>query len=211
MLLLGYLIRGADTKDYLLGYKQELIPPHPCNRYRSIYEIDFLPESFLLARKKKDFYGTMDGFMLVSENVKSFCKTNKYKNIQFKKIRNSSYYWLKPNNIIEFDSDTRKVWFKDYNKKCKGYDEIIGATPVCLIDKSPLKDGFYRTDISFGGYGKSPLICIGTETQQKIKSGGFTGIQFEKIYDRYKKLPDMEFLKKASTDPNFSFLDILDD
>ena len=80
-----------------------------------------------------------------------------------------------------------------FNKKCNGYREISQIRQICLVDKSPLEDNFYRTDLSFGdAQGKSPLTCIGIETFMKIKKAGFKGVYFDKIFDRYEKLPDLK-------------------
>ena len=99
-MLLGYEFHGSDAKNRMLGDNLELAPPHPCNFYRSIYEINFLPDSYKIPMRKNDFYSSADGFLLVSERVKEFCKKNKYDGLEFIPLSQTKYYWLKSFNII---------------------------------------------------------------------------------------------------------------
>lgn len=81
----------------------------------------------------------------------------------------------------------RETKFINYSSNCHGYEEIIGATPVCLKDKTVLPDSFFRTDICFGSFaGKSPLYLIGEATRRKLVAAGFKEIFFEKILDKYE-------------------------
>lgn len=191
-MLLGYNLVATDTRKWLLGDNLEYAPSNPCNKYKNIYEINFLPDNFLLPRGKKDFYETLDGFFLVSEKVKEFCDYYQYKNLEFVPLPNSNYYWFKSENILKYDIKTRGTRFLNHSEECNGYLEIVGATPVCLIDKKPIGDNFFRTDVFFGGKnGKSPLLCIGIETFSKIKDYTLSGLHFQKILDKYDKIPDM--------------------
>ncbi len=72
-MLLGYEFYGSDARENMLGDECELAPPHPCNLYRSIYEINYLPDNFKIPKRRNDFYGSGDGFLLVSEKVRKFC------------------------------------------------------------------------------------------------------------------------------------------
>ena len=85
----------------------ELAPPHPGNLYRSIYEINFLPDNFKIPKRKNDFYGSADGFLLVSEKTKAFCEKNKYKGLEFIPLANTKYYWLKSENVLEYDKKNK--------------------------------------------------------------------------------------------------------
>lgn len=191
--LIGYKLVATDAKERMLGDYLEYAPPDPCNKYKSIYEINHLPSNFKLPKKKVDFFVTADGYQLVSEEVKQFCLENKYQGLVFLPLKGTTFFWLKTNNIIEYDYKTAGVLFLGFNKKCNGYREISRIRQICLVDKSPLEDNFYRTDLSFGdAQGKSPLTCIGIETYMKIKKAGFKGVYFDKIFDRYEKLPDLK-------------------
>ena len=209
-MLLGYEFNGSDAKEKMLGDMLELAPPHPCNLYRSIYEINFLPDNYKIPKRKNDFYDSPDGFLLVSERVKAFCQKNKYKGLEFIPLPNTEYYWLKSVNIIEYDKKNKYLKQEEYSKKCKDYRNVSCPTPVFLVQKKPLGDNFYRTDLSFGDDGKAPITCIGIETYKKLKKEKFTGIFVEEIHDQYdpKQLPDWEIYKKMD-DPDFDFLTLL--
>lgn len=189
-MLLGYTLICSDISCRLLGDNFLHAPPNPCNNYLSIYDINYIPDNFKMPKKKHDFFETMDGFLLVSERVRRFCVSNKYRHLEFVKLKSYKYYWLKSNNVIEFDHKTRGTLFLGYSKKCKGYKEVVGAHPVCLIDKRPLSDNFHRTDICFGDEDtKSPVNCVGIRTYEKIRSLGFKGVNFDKILDTYESIP----------------------
>lgn len=210
-MLLGYELEGADGKEYVLGYKAELAPPHPCNVYRSIYDVNYLPAKFKLPGTK-DFYYSSDGFLLVSKRVVSFCNREGYKNLEFISLNNDRYFWFKTHNIVRVNEKAGYFRFYGYNEKCKEYREVMRPGPLFLRKRKPLDDNFYRTDICFGGTPKGPEICIGVETYKKLKRQGFTGFYGNEICDKYdkKKLPNMEMYDKMKN-PDFSFLDLLDE
>ncbi len=211
-MLLGYELNGSDAKLPMLGDGLELAPPNPCNPYKSIYEINFLPDSFKIPKRRNDFYDSLDGFFLVSERVLDFCKKNNYRNLEFIPLKNTKYFWLKSNNIIRYNKKSKYIRYYNYSKKCKGYEEIVSPGPLFLMNKTPLSDNFHRTDISFGKNGRSPVMCIGIETYKKIKKAGFTGVFVNEIHDKYdeKKLPDMKLFDKMN-ESDFSFLDLIKD
>lgn len=193
-MLLGYTLIATDTRSWVLEeyFSQLDSDDNTCDKYKCIYDIDFVPKVFKLPKTKKDFYWSIDGYLLVSERVKLFCRSNKYAGLKFIKIPGTDYYWLKTSNVLKYDIKKRGTLFLNYNKKCKEYEEIVGADPVCLVDNTLLGDNFYRTDISFGHMTKSPVECVGIKTKNKIKMAGFTGIYFDEIHDHYKVIPKMK-------------------
>ncbi|MFD2919452.1 hypothetical protein ACFS6H_07040 [Terrimonas rubra] len=194
-MLLGSYLDGTEIKKYLFGYNREYLTTFkdPCQAYKSVFDIKKLPEDFKMPKTNKDFFRTLDSIMLVSSRVIRFCVDNGYKNISFINLPGTDYHWLIPKNTVKYDYKTRDVLFLDYSRKCKAYNQILGPTPVCLVDKTPLGDNFYRTDLSFGSsiVALHPLICIGTTTKEKIKAAGLTGCTFRQIFDKYDQLPDL--------------------
>ena len=93
---------------------------------------------------------------------------------------------FKVKNSIDFDVDRRNTRFLEFNEICNEYNEVVGATPVCLKENRQIEIGFYRTNIEFGrGYAKSPLILVDSETFKLIKKEKFKGLYGEKILDKY--------------------------
>jgi len=182
-MILGYVILDPDNEDYML----DKIAQNKCANYSNIYDLNFINSSYQFKKKKYNISSTYDGFKIVSEKFRQFCEREKYQGLEFVKLpKSSGFYWFKIHNIVEYDAGARKTQFINYNKECKGYEQIIGATPACLKSKIPLPDGFYRTDICFGNYaGKSPLEIVGTITMAKLKAAGFFEIYFEEILDEY--------------------------
>lgn len=178
---LGYVLSPPDNGEYMF-YKLEI---DECTKYRNIYDTNKIDPEFRVF-KKKDITETYDGYKIVSNRFKLFCETEGYENLEFISLSTPGFYWFKVNNIINYDGKARGTQFINYSEYCNGYEEIIGATPACLKNKSIIPDNFFRTDICFGSYHrKSPLYIIGQETKNKLKAAGFKEIYFEKILDKY--------------------------
>lgn len=121
--------------------------------------------------------------------------------------KSPGFYWFKIQNILEYDADAkgklfvnyddisnapyidlkeRRIKFINYNDQFKGYEEIIGPSPICLKNKKPLPDGFFRTDLCFASYAsKHPIYMVGEATKKKLKDAGFKEIDLDKILDKY--------------------------
>lgn len=181
-MILGYLLTPPDNGDYMF-YKLEI---DECTKYSDIFRINRVNPDFKVSKKKKNITETFDGYKIVSEVFKFFCENEKYENLEFVPLSTPGFYWFKTHNIIEFDVVARETSFRNYNEKCKGYEEITGATPACLKNKVVLPDGFFRTDVCFGDSSmKSPLYMVGAQTKQKLKEAGFKEIYFNEILDKY--------------------------
>lgn len=192
-MLLGYTLIIPDNGDTFI--EDDALTT--CSKYSNIYDLNIMNPDFALKKKKYNISSTYDSFTIVSEKFKTFCQNEKYKGLKFITLpKSQGFYWFKVNNIIEFDCDARKTRFINYSEACDGYEEIIGADPACLKNKTPLPDGFFRSDICFGStYQKSPLEIVGKATMTKLKLAGFKEIFFEKILDVYD-------WQKNGIDPN---------
>ncbi|WP_325564660.1 hypothetical protein [Pedobacter sp.] len=181
-MLLGFVLVIYDNKCNM--YKK--LELNECDKYKDTYTINRIDPTIKI-KTKRAFSSTYDNLTIVTEQVKSFCTNEGYEGLEFIELPNSpGFYWFKIHNIIEFDAEAYGTRFINYNKQCEGYEEIIGATPACLKVKEEIRDGFFRTDISFGSFAtKAPLEIIGPMTKEKLKASGFTGIDYNEIYDKY--------------------------
>lgn len=141
---------------------------------------------YKVAKKRADILLTYDGYYIVTEKFKEFCKENKYSNITFTKLADSAgYYFFMPHEIYKLDYIHRKTRFLNKRECCGSYDEIIGATPAYKLSSfSTQSDDFInRSEYFFGTKGcKEPLIIIGIKTQQKMKVAGLKGISYNNVY-----------------------------
>jgi hypothetical protein len=182
-MILGYVILGPDN-----GYNMyRNLQLDKCSKYMNVYSIDKIDKDMRIRKLKNDFTYTYDGFAIVSDRFKQFCERESYHGIEFIDVSGcQKYFWFKIQNVIEFDAEARRTQFISFNAECNGYEEIIGATPACLKQTTPLPDGFFRTDIFFGSYaGKSPLELIGAATKEKMEAEDFSGIYFKEILTEY--------------------------
>lgn len=71
---------------------------------------------YKVAKKRADILLTYDGYYIVTEKFKEFCKENKYSNITFTKLADSAgYYFFMPHEIYKLDYIHRKTRF--FSKK----------------------------------------------------------------------------------------------
>ncbi|MDB5138531.1 MAG: hypothetical protein JWR12_447 [Mucilaginibacter sp.] len=181
-MLLGYVVFSHDNKHSM--YRN--LKLNECDKYSDTYTINRIDPGIKI-RTKKPISSTYDNFTIVSDQFKTFCEDQKYEGLEFVILPNSpGLYWFKIHNIIEYDIENCNVRLINYSDKCRGYEEIIGATPACLKIKELIPDGFFRTDICFGSFqSKSPLKVIGLETRQKLKMAGIKGLDLSEILDKY--------------------------
>jgi hypothetical protein len=186
MKVLGFSISGPDNDSYMNSEQYE-VNICKCLDYVKNRQLHLNP-NFKLTKKTYDISYTYDSYLIVSERFKQFCVENKYHGISFFAIPNyATKFIMLVTNIIKFDTARRETTFIEFNSDCNEYNEVVGATPVCLSDNSILSDGFYRTDIEFGrSYAKDPIILVGLDTGAKLKAQKFKGLYLEKILDKYK-------------------------
>jgi hypothetical protein len=153
-------------------------------KFSNVYELGRINPKYKLGRIRKDFLATYDGYYIVSQKFHDFCKREKYEHLEFIELPNNpNFYWFKVHSILPFDTERRGTRFLNYSAEFNGFEEIIGATPVYLKIDEPITEGIFRTNVCFGtGISKSPVICFGIITKEKIQKEGLTGFYFEKVY-----------------------------
>jgi hypothetical protein len=180
--LLGYVIYAYYNKFRMNNYDAL----SECERFSDIYLINRFDPAVKM-KTNKNISVTYDNYTIVSDVFKTFCESQNYRGIEFITLPNSSgLYWFKINNMLEWDPEDEGVRFLNYSEECKGYEEIIGANPFHLKIREPVPDGFFRSDLCFGGFqNKFPLNIIGIETKRKLKEACIKGIDGSEIFDRY--------------------------
>lgn len=180
-MILGYKLSGADNDSYM--YIDAVGLPL-CKGCGYITDSEYVNPHLIINRKVYDFSYTYDGCCIVSLEFKEFCKRFKYPDVEFKEILSEpSFFYFIAKKLLTFDVDKRKTRFEKLCRVCGNYESVVGANPVFLrAIKTPLGDGFYRTDQQFGsGNEKHPLIIVGVETYKKMKKEKFTGIYPKEI------------------------------
>ncbi len=182
-MLLGYTIIYPDTDAFMLSE----VKLDECAKYSNVYDLNIIDPNFKVPKRAKNISATYDGYTIVSEKFKAFCETGGYTGVEFLSLPGApGFYWFRVHNILVCDVEARGTEFLNYSEKCKGYEEIIGITPICLKDPKVLEDRFYRTDLFAGSFErKSPTYMVGKETKKKLVAAGFREIYFQKIQDRY--------------------------
>lgn len=185
-MIVGYGISGPDNDSYLNpdGWGKSICEVIDFVNYRE----KFLSEKFRVKRSNFNWSNTYDGGTIVSQKFRDFCLRNNYEGLEFYPLKKQKeLYLFKCSIITKFDIDRRQTKFEEYKEECKMYNSIAGAHPICLKSNKVLSDGFYSTDIKFGGgYEQSPILIIGVDTYNKLKIEQFKDIDFEPILDEYE-------------------------
>lgn len=169
-MLLGYEISDNDNDELFLEDEKKLPKEW---KYKNTYEYNQMPASLKMKKRKIDIGSTHDGFTVVSERFKSLCEQSKFERLEFTQLPNdNNFYLFRVYNVLEFDSFARKTEYINFSKEFNGYEEIIGATPICLKSKQPVPEGtLYRTDIFFWDRSKKVAGVNGRYRDKEINRG----------------------------------------
>jgi hypothetical protein len=137
-MILGYYLQGQDNDSYLNAdlYEKNISECLDFVRNREKY----INQDFIVKRTKYEFSYTYDGALIVSQRFKDFCEKNKLKEIEFYQLKyQQEYYLFKVKKTIDFDVERRNTRFLEFNESCNEYNEVVGATPVCLKENRQLE------------------------------------------------------------------------
>jgi len=180
-MILGYILTGSDNDSFMLDDAD--ISTQRCPTCKYLSDFSYHNPFFKLKRKAYDYSHPYDIGSIVSLRFKEFCIREKYSATSFKEFeREPNFFQLVVTAIVQFDSAKSKTRLTGYCETCQNYEEAIMAFSYLKNDSTPLKDGFYRTDMVFGSKDcKNPLVIVGVETYQKLKREKMKGLYFEAI------------------------------
>lgn len=88
------------------------------------------------------------------------------------------YFAVDPGKRVEFDIERRRTRFEGLCKECGRYFDVIGATPIFLLQQAGLPDEIVGTDVEFGsGDEQHPLLLVGPRLGQLLISKKVSGLQ----------------------------------
>lgn len=172
---LAYLISAKDIgADFYEGAPRQIF----CEECNSVLDENYMPASLkLYSRTLPDLGYTYDNQAVCSQRFKDFCEEEKYA-VDFWKINSvAPAFHFRPRQSLRFDAIRRQTRFLSPCSRCKGYQGVIGAKPVFLLDVTePIQRGIFRTDLKFGSFAsKGSLIIVGIETRAELVKSRFTG------------------------------------
>lgn len=192
-MLIAYQISPHDDGTHMLGRETFRPPPsagyydwrfgkdgvpHPatCETCGRKTDANYVHPKFRAKKRTWDISSTYDGYCIVSSRFRQFCEQQGWRGMQFVTLpSDNDFFVLRISKTLTFDAERRETRFEDPCPTCKSYFNVIGANPAYLHGiKSPIKEGFFRSDLEFGsGHEQHPLILIGVETAKKLKDQGF--------------------------------------
>jgi len=182
--LIGYKIGGHYNGTDMFEEKGELPECPECH-----YRLDFQAHNPLYRQGRKrrsDLLGTYDGQGIVTKLFHDFCKEQDYANVRLLEFTNDPdhFHLVVDEPVLKLDIERMRIRFLNRCPACGNYEEILGPYPLRIMRSDVLPDGFYRSDLVFGGFSrKHPLIIIGLETGEKMEAG-LKGIIFHGVYGR---------------------------
>jgi len=193
MSVIGYTLSGPDNGTFMFREKSDLPRCDACG-----YPLDFLAHNPKYQFRKRERDSQKDGYVkrgadlsstydlhyIASERFRDFCLGEGYEGLVFREFeKDKSHFDLVVEKEVQFDAARRGTVFERFCKTCKNYESVVGATPAYLSRKTPLSDGFYRTDLLFGSQDrKSPLILVGSETKARLETANLNGLSFSPAY-----------------------------
>lgn len=180
--IVGYVLRGHDiSAELFVNAASEVV----CPRCKSRVDHLYIPPPIRINPSQKYGVGnTRDLQQLLSAPLlKLIDETTSHKFDRYLVCEDPAYFYVRVHECIEFDAERRKTKFGAPCAKCGLPGYVVGATPAYLKCHSLPDNGFFRTDLEFGGgSGKSPLLIVGKALKQKIESIHFRGVYFHDAY-----------------------------
>jgi hypothetical protein len=143
--------------------------PHPaCPECGFVVNHDWVDPGFGLTRKQYDASFTYDGYLIVSQ---AFRNAADDRDLKYTALPSApGFYALQVVPVLRFDVERRETRFLGLCQQCGRYAQVVGATPVFLLDEpdEPTHD-FYRTDHEFGSFdGKHPVILVTDQMSDRL-------------------------------------------
>jgi hypothetical protein len=150
--------------------------PHPstCGRCGRKTDTDYISPTFRVRRRNEDLVATCDGYVLASRRLRDYCVRQALPGVAFASLpADDEFFCLRSNRIVQFDAEARRTRFENFCEDCRGFYNVIGATPTFLKrGAASLSAGFYRTDLEFGsGPEQGPLIIVAEPTGRQLRAG----------------------------------------
>jgi hypothetical protein len=135
----------------------------------------WIDPGFVLRKRGFDASYTYDGYLIVTERLRSLLEKGTARFLTLPS--EPGFHVLVAEEVVPFDSGRRQTRFEQWCDLCERYAVVAGATPAFLDVSRPLPGWVYRTDIEFGsGNEQHPLTVVGPGTADRIRLGGFAGI-----------------------------------
>jgi len=150
------------------------------------YRLDYfaINRGYRWKDSQEDVGATYDGYLIVSEQFRSFCLHEGYTGLKFEIFENDhQHYALIVEHTVAFDYAKRKTKFEKLCPACENYESVVGAKPSYLITDQALSDGMYRSDLLIGsGNEKHPLIFVAETTRLRMLASGLKGLEFSDVF-----------------------------
>jgi len=187
MTLIGYSIDGPDNDSHMCSSCDKvfegMVGLRVCSKCGYRTDFGYTNPDYRLTRKDYDFSATYDGATIVSLRFAEFCRRHLYRNLIFRPLPKTPHFFhLLCTKIVRFDARKRSTRFEAFCSQCGFYESVTGAHPAFLQRKTPLPDGFFRSDLLFAsGNEKSPIIFVGAATLDKLKREHFKGLEWKEV------------------------------
>lgn len=178
--VVAWQINGVDA-DYMYGYRD--ITPGLCPICKNT--VEKIPNLDYYVPRTNHFQVTYDGFVIVSEKFRMFCKVQHFDNITFTPLLHpGGFYVITPNDIFEVNKEYSDMpvdgeWCPACgSREWHGFRMAYSKTDIDENENFIKRlDGFYGSD-----YRKSYVIIVGMKTKKLMKEFGLRGIYFHEVY-----------------------------
>jgi hypothetical protein len=170
------------------------VHPAVCEVCGRVLRRDRVYPGFIL-RRKYDLSSTLDGYLIASENAKSFFEERHQGGVECVSLPGTpGFFWLDYSGLptMEVDVDESKIRLRNPCERCGSYSEVLfglrpGTPPTAVPlvfkgDSSTSRDGLFKTDVEFGStHELAPALVAFGDTGEALKHAGLTGLHVRAI------------------------------
>jgi hypothetical protein len=198
-MVIGYQFRGHDNDSYMLGEETRRAAseaereffdwrftqngeqhPATCPTCGRKVDRDYVSPSFKLRRKRMDVSGTYDGYVIVSERFRQFCRTKSIPNVEFLRLPSQPlHYWFRVLRLVEVDTKiSLGLRFLYFCPMCHAHAGVFGTSRLRFKGwETTVPKGFSRTDLEFAqAHQQHPVIVVDPELAEELKAEKFRGM-----------------------------------
>jgi hypothetical protein len=178
--VVAWWLTGVDA-DCMYQSRDEV--PGLCPACKNV--VDKIPNLDYYVTRTNHLQETYDGFTIVSEKFKMFCKVQHFDNVIFIPLRTpGGFYVMEPNDIFEVNKEYSDMPHDgDLCPVCGTYEwhgnRMIYSKEDFDDDANFIKrlDGLYGSS-----WKKFHVIIVGKKTAKLMKQFGLRGIYFHEVY-----------------------------
>lgn len=178
--VVAWLLSGVEA-EYMYGSREKM--PGLCPACHNT--VEKLPDLDYYVPRTNHFQETYDGFVIVSEKFRMFCKVQHFNNVRFIPLRSpGGFYILETDDILEVNEEYSDMPYDGEQCPVCGTYEWHGLRMIYSKNDLSDDDNFLKRPSGMFGpdWRKHYSFVVGKKTATLMKKFGLRGIYFHEVY-----------------------------